>query len=532
MASDACPDACADAKRMDELTHAVARLSDLVSQLSAASERHAAQLLSLEGRVPKEATHVDEGRCTLQSGTDSSLVVKDANQPTSIPTGDLEPVVDSVQDEICPAAAPSSDQIVIPITVDNSQVRQDDEKKFGGSPLLDCTNVHAWAIACATRRDRSFAGTLLVMIFTIGFIAFQIALLGGTMMESSFPRCTNHTQCRDGEWCSPSLMGEPTTDPGVCFDCWSSYHMYNGFFLNATFDTYPDSYEKMAIAAGGDWLHAGVAHCDRTDTLPRLCDFLQTNRRAVSGVNFFVLVSVAIFLMVPMIDDMVEANFVDLVMHRRTPWIVDWKRRWAIVAVWWLNVRLRLFVLPVFTVGATAGLILSGPMHSYDLLLNGVAITFVMTLDDTLGALCIQYKDEEGDTVDPSATEPYHEWLFHRFYTALLGLSLIVTVLEAESLMPWFGNEVKHGRACSDIREVATGISLWITIAMSIIRALYHHGDAIFARRWSFTHAALAFDCVVTPLIVWRVVRMSAGQYALLYGQAGMALPYSVLSGA
>merc|ERR1740121_3287831 len=99
-----------------------------------------------------------------------------------------------------------------------------------------------------------------------------------------------------------------------------------------------------------------------------------------------------------MIDDMEEAHDLDQAMRQRMPGVEDQKRRWLIAAAWWLNVRLRLFVLPVFIMGATGGLILSEPLQSYILVLNGMAITFVTTLDDTLCNIMIHnYEDKEGN---------------------------------------------------------------------------------------------------------------------------------------
>merc|ERR1740129_2395653 len=226
------------------------------------------------------------------------------------------------------------------------------------------------------------------MLFGILFILLQFVLLGSTLMESSFPRCSTHQDCRMGEWCSPSLMGVLTTSPGVCFDCWSAHHLFEAMFLGAEYRTFPDPYEKMAAAAGEGWIMEGSRHCNETDFMPGRCDFLTRHLMHLSIGNIFVIFMVAVFVVVPIMNDMCDAGFVDHVIHWRISRMKGSLRR--------------------------------------NVVLNGVAITFVTELDDILGVIfCFGFMTNEGEPSDPAQCLPFGQLLHHRIHTGGYFIALV-----------------------------------------------------------------------------------------------------------
>ena len=59
-----------------------------------------------------------------------------------------------------------------------------------------------------------------------------------------------------------------------CEDCYRAEEILNGD---------DDKEEAMLQAAGEDYIRAGVAWCNATDTMPLQCDHLVTSRARMSG---------------------------------------------------------------------------------------------------------------------------------------------------------------------------------------------------------------------------------------------------------
>jgi len=401
----------------------------------------------------------------------------------------------------------------------------------GPQPAGDSCNVHTWAITAATKRTAHMPSIVMALIFSLAFVMLQIVLLAGTMLETSFPRCNINKDCREGEWCSPALFPPFTTSPGVCFDCWSALHLYDARFGNATYETAPDPYELMAVAAGDAWLREGREHCLKSDGLPRKCDHLIDARIRMSGFNFFVLVSVAVFVVAPIADELDEAAVHESFASFRVKDVSSNVRRRLITVTLWLLFRLRCFVLPLFIIAACLGLILSDELTSYNLLLNGFAITFMTTLDEMLESLVIPpIVHEEG--LDMAV--PFESWCFNRVFGFFLGISLVLTVLEADRLMPLIGNEAKWGSPCSDIREVTSYLAVLVALGASILRPFWRHvaihhkslGSVKNCMPQTSRNTAKHFlltivDATLSPTLIWYFAKLSTGEYWLLKWQAG-----------
>merc|ERR1719221_494572 len=117
-----------------------------------------------------------------------------------------------------------------------------------------------------------------------------------------------------------------------------------------------------------------------------------------------------------------------------------------------------MFVLPMFTIGATIGLIMLEQITSLNLLLNGLAIVFITELDDSIGQIFLLGYQDEGEPSDPLKCLPFSQLMIHRFQALLLVVAMIITIAAAENIVPMFGDEsvfVGDDMSCSDIREGA-----------------------------------------------------------------------------
>merc|ERR1719203_1246578 len=138
-----------------------------------------------------------------------------------------------------------------------------------------------------------------------------------------------------------------------------------------------------------------------------------------------------------------------------------------IEALVWLTCELRKWVLPMMVLGATLGLLMRESLTSGNLLLDGIAVAFVTTLDDTLAWVFFRYSPSQ-EAKEPM---PWEIWLFHRLFAACLVASVMVTVLQAVHLLSHYGNERKYGAVCSDIREIVTVAPSYVCIFFAVFNA-------------------------------------------------------------
>jgi hypothetical protein len=349
---------------------------------------------------------------------------------------------------------------------------------LGANEDLQCMNVHAFCIVYGTKHSANFCASVSSMFFSMAFILVQVALLASVILESSFSRCTAHDQCNLGEWCSPALGGDFTTTPGVCFDCWSAKMFYEARFENASYETSPDPYELMGEAAGDKWLREGARHCLDTDRMPDRCDHVVHTLSRISPLNMLVFFVMAVLVVSTILEDIDDVADLELLTWHRSRFLPsNLKPRWYIIkCLAWLGFVFRKWVLPMLIIGASSALLLLEELTSRTLLLNGIAVTFVTTMDDTLGWMFFRSFSGEGR---PRLPVPILIWIYHRLYAMSLVAVLMYTVINSEELLSIYGNEKKYGSVCSDLREIVTVFSANVCIGFAII-----HAPLNYIQRW------------------------------------------------
>jgi hypothetical protein len=179
----------------------------------------------------------------------------------------------------------------------------------------------------------------------------------------------------------------------------------------------------------------------------------------------------ALLIVAPILDDIDDAVDLEMFTDQRCLRVKDFNHRHVVEALNWVSCSFRKWVLPMMVVGASLGLILRSPLTSQNLLLNGVAITFVTTLDDTIG--WVIFSDQRGVDPRPKLQIPLVIWKFHRVHALCLIISLLFTVMFAPELMHTFGNERKYGSACSDLREIVVVICFYVCVAGAVLNAFF-----------------------------------------------------------
>lgn len=330
-------------------------------------------------------------------------------------------------------------------------------------------NVHAWCIVNASKPGVPCLVSLFFLVLSVGFIVMQICLLSAVILESSFTRCVAHDECSTGEWCSPALAGSFSTTPGVCFDCWSADMFYDATFHNGTYPKYPDPYEDMAKATNDTWFIEGFDHCSKNDELPRRCDHLVASLGGMSKLTLFVIVCTTVLIVAPILNDIDDVEDLGEFAHHRAKSMPNPKHKFVFDVAVWLAGVLRQWVLPMMIVGATLGLMLGSKLTAQSMLMDGIAMTFLTSVDDTMGWVFFDPKRRADER--PSLPVPRVLWVFHRVYAFCLIAVLVGTVWHAEALLEKFGNEKPYGAVCSDVREIVTKLSCYTCAFFASLRA-------------------------------------------------------------
>jgi len=392
---------------------------------------------------------------------------------------------------------------------------------------LQTMNVHEWCVIQSTRHSTNPSVGVMISLCSLVFVVVQLLLLASVVLESSFSRCTADDECLLGEWCSPALRGNFSTSPGVCFDCWSAKMFSEARFSNGTYEVAPDPFELMAEAAGDSWLRRGALHCAETDRYPNRCDHLVRNLVNISPLNLLVFVGTCVLVVAPILNDIDEVEDLTWLVAERMKLMKNMKRRHLVFVLAWLSGALRRFVLPMMIIGATLGLIMRTDFSSGNLLVNGIAISFVTTMDDSLGWMFLA-PNHDADERKPNI--PMLLWIFNRFYAASLMFAFFFTVIHAESLLAEYGNEAKYGSVCSDIREIVTLVGFYVCGGFALVYAFVSFAlklrtqfkstdfttakDKVILERWHFSAkmwflikslCRLFADFVVPALLVFTV---------------------------
>jgi hypothetical protein len=184
----------------------------------------------------------------------------------------------------------------------------------------------------------------------------------------------------------------------------------------------------------------------------------------------FVFLVMAVLVVSPILEDIDDAADLELLtLHRRRFLPLNVRPRWYIIkCLAWAGFVFRKWVLPMLIIGASSALLLLEELTSRNLLLNGIAVTFVTTMDDTLG--WVFFRCFSG-VARPRLPLPILIWYYHRLYAISLVAVIMFTVLHAEELLGIYGTERKYGSVCSDLREIVTVFAAYVCIGFAIIYA-------------------------------------------------------------
>lgn len=340
-----------------------------------------------------------------------------------------------------------------------------------GMPWLRArSSFGAWVIIQATIHERSTIRKVCWLALGVIMAALIIILLAIVTMESSHPRCTAHDQCKTGEWCAPTDTGN--IEPGFCYDCYMSHKMFAG-------QSRPTMLVKLS-SIDHEYLRDAVAWCNSTDVLSSRCDHLVSSHRSLAPSTLLVLVLVVAVVFMVALEDLDEAlEEATLLRYYAT----HGQLAWPMLALSWIFVRIKQIALPVLLNSALVSLILSTPLTATNILLDGLAITFVSSVDNTIASAIfpkrLQTDIEEAFKVMASSDSlrTYHTsgLRFNRIYVFVLSISALTAIVFTEELMTTFGSYELEGYplVCSNIVDVAVRMPIGIGLLASVLEPIF-----------------------------------------------------------
>ena len=290
-------------------------------------------------------------------------------------------------------------------------------------------NIHAVMLLRATDGRVGSVRACVYLLVSLTMMVVPIIALNVVALESSVNlRCTEHSHCRLGEWCSPQWQPPYLANPGRCADCNWPYE-------------YNSSTDAYALAVDRSYVAAGIAHCAATDALPSECDHIVENQKRIGAPMVFLLLVVGLVVSLMVVVDAEQARLERALLDYQSRALHSPALRAALQVYSGLAILLRCYVQPATLWGASASLLLSGPLTCQAVLLNGVAVGFITQLDDAL-ALVVrppprsvaerlqdQLRKRAAKGGSRAAAQAEYIWMGDVVHALCLGLVFVLSVV-------------------------------------------------------------------------------------------------------
>eukprot|EP00518_Triparma_eleuthera_P020646 CAMPEP_0197571538 /NCGR_PEP_ID=MMETSP1320-20131121/42008_1 /TAXON_ID=91990 /ORGANISM="Bolidomonas sp., Strain RCC2347" /LENGTH=537 /DNA_ID=CAMNT_0043134031 /DNA_START=74 /DNA_END=1684 /DNA_ORIENTATION=- len=317
------------------------------------------------------------------------------------------------------------------------------------------------------------------MISSLLILLVQVFVLATIIVESSQISCNHDSGCRAGMYCEPSYSLYGGRSSPTCKDCASpEKHMEDLYEYIAQEYNLSGVDEFLQEYHPSEWFldyiedtERAVAYCNTTDTMPTRCDHLVESRQLLTGSSFLTLLFAALVAVQPLVRDLEQAADEAAVMHARGGG--------GVARIFYCINTVRIYGIPLVTVGATSALMLSGDLTAQNFLLDGLTVTFAASFDDLLMYFFISPEMRHQVEIIVNETLEQREgrdaWKRHRLISAILGVTLVLTVLYCEDLEtitrpmnPFFTGP------CDEVQVIATYLPFLVVVTWAPVMAFFN----------------------------------------------------------
>lgn len=277
---------------------------------------------------------------------------------------------------------------------------QDSQVLESNTESLNCQLIMA-----ATSKKASIGRSVAILLFPLFLCFIQVALLNGFYSAGSWVPCKQNKECRPGEYCD--------SYKGACLDCIA----YN----------YSSCQDPKKLQDAVDW-------CSVQDILPSRCDHLVRHADDASNFDKVAIIFLSFLLAGALAGEFDEAVTEQAILHYRAKELKPLHRA-VVKFMGWILFRLQAYVIPFYIAGAVTTLVVFGPLVITKVLVDFLAITFILEADNILKHVWV-HPGVGGKLKEVVATmnkEGFRiEWFASRLYILGVTIFLITFILGFE----------------------------------------------------------------------------------------------------
>ena len=310
--------------------------------------------------------------------------------------------------------------------------------------------IHSFGVYAIANRHWSVA--LLLILTSLIIVSLQIVILDKLGIEATRPPCTIHTDCLTGQYCQP-FSGFYDSTPR-CADCSYIDEIYSNENVNCTLikegvdpwdygdiDEEYIVYNKTSDPNSIDHICLSQIYCTETDVLGKgECDDYTLNKNRITTDFKMALIFLALLGIAPALTIEIESALrEELVMKQIIKQHASSMSFIAKISVQLMHIpfRIRRCVIPLFAAGATAGILFDDTFLAQNLVLNIVAILFLIEIDDVCVTFFFPPQDirevtqflEEIDAPNVSGTLSFVLWLWPRIVSVIASFYTVYYLL-------------------------------------------------------------------------------------------------------
>uniref|UniRef100_A0A7S1LJ65 Uncharacterized protein n=1 Tax=Alexandrium catenella TaxID=2925 RepID=A0A7S1LJ65_ALECA len=264
--------------------------------------------------------------------------------------------------------------------------------------------------------------------------------------------------------------------------------------------------------------------------MPDQCDFIVVNRKLVSGGSILVLWLTVALVAVVVMEDMNEAGLTLTLLEHALGQRRENPLSRTIVAIFWCSFNIRLFLLPTAVAITTTAVLLIASPTATNILMNGLVITVLTTLDDVLAQLLPQSLIGRAEQVlaapfasAASRAASQGSWRSGHKLAAVFtsgGIPVFLVHMDFMLGLPMLNTAHGAGRLCTAIPQCLMRAWVFCCVAITLSRPVTHfYRSSLLSYLLPFCsqERAKAIDLVLVPLLVFFVFVLVLGLGVIIH---------------
>ena len=285
-----------------------------------------------------------------------------------------------------------------------------DESIFD-SKLDETSATMGLNMTVAATEPSASAWRSFLFLFVLLLITFlQCTLMATFFLATSLQPCSAHSDCLGGQYCCKC--------DNHCKDCADSNYR-RSWIPQDEFDGYS-------------------SFCNATDKFPTRCDHIVKHATSATFFDQLGIVVSSFLLASHLIQDITEAHTENALLLYRARSLTNVRQQLVVRLFGWPLVRLRAYLLPFYVVGAVTSLIVMDSLKIHKVLVNFLAITFILEMDNLFNRIFLHpaMGDKTGSHIAAMNGQGLRiDWLASRVYIVAIAIVACAMILNIEAFM-------------------------------------------------------------------------------------------------